>query len=331
MSESLTVGGAAARPRPGQPRAGQPRADEPRVGLAALEPRRKLQLALAVGWLLDGILQYQPSMFGKAFPQMLRDSAHGNPAAVAAPATWSASFIDHHLAVLNAVFATIQVALGLGIALRPTVKLALGASVAWALGVWWFGEGLGGVLAGTASPVSGAPGAVLLYAVLAVLLWPADRDPAAPFVAGRAVGRHLARLLWLVIWGSLAAFALLPAARAPQAISGMVSGMAPGEPSWLAWIDSHAASALGHQGLVASLVLAVVLAIVAAGIFLPVRPARVVLVLAIVTAAVLWLAQGMGGIFTGSGTDPNSGPLLALLALAFWPFAVDPAASAPGA
>jgi len=36
--------------------------------------------------------------------------------------------------------------------------------VAWALGVWWFGEGLGGVLAGTASPVSGAPGPVLLGA-----------------------------------------------------------------------------------------------------------------------------------------------------------------------
>jgi hypothetical protein len=77
------------------------------------------------------------------------------------------------------------VLLGLGIAWRPTVKLALGASVAWALGVWWFGEGLGGVLAGTASPVNGAPGAVLLYALLAVLLWPADRDPDAPFVAAR--------------------------------------------------------------------------------------------------------------------------------------------------
>jgi len=317
MSENLTVDGAAARPR-----AGQPRADEPRVGLAALEPRRKLQLALAVVWLFDGILQYQPSMFSGGFPRMLAGSAQGNPAVVAAPITWSASFIDHHLVVVNAVFATIQVALGLGIAWRPTVKLALGASVAWALGVWWFGEGFGGVLTGTASPISGAPGAVILYAVLAVLLWPADQDVFAPFVAGRAVGRRLARLLWLVVWGSLAVFALLPAARMPRALSGIISSMAPGEPSWLAWIDSRAASTLSHQGLVVSLVFAAAFVVVAASVFLPVGPARAVLVLGIVIAAVLWLAQGMGGIFTGSGTDPNSGPLLALLALAFWPVGV---------
>src|SRR5271154_3614698 len=218
MSESI----AAARPVAAVPAA-----------VGALDGRRKLQLALAAAWLLDGILQYQPSMFSRSFPQMLVDSAQGNPAVVAGPITWSAGFIDHHLAVLNGLFATIQLALGLGIAWRPTVRLALGASVAWALGVWWLGEGLGGVLAGTASPVNGAPGAVILYALLAVLLWPADRDPAAqnppaqfaaarnpparnpaaPFVAARAVGRPVAQASWLVLWGSLAFFALLPASR----------------------------------------------------------------------------------------------------------------------
>ena len=48
--------------------------------------------------------------------------------------------------------------------------LALAASIAWALAVWWLGEGLGGVLTGAASPVTGAPGAALLYALAAVLL-----------------------------------------------------------------------------------------------------------------------------------------------------------------
>ena len=38
-------------------------------------------------------------------------------------------------------------------------------------------------------------------------------------------------------------------------------------------------------------------------------------------AAVIWVAEGLGGILTGSGTDPNSGPLLALFALAYWPTA----------
>jgi hypothetical protein len=305
MSESLAVAQPGTQARP-----------------AILDPRRKLQLALGVLWLLDGILQFQPSMFTKSFPQMLAESAQGNPAVIASPITWSANIIGHHVVVLNAVFATIQLALGLGIAWRPTVKLALGASVAWSLGVWWFGEGLGGVLAGTASPVNGAPGGVILYALLAVLLWPAGQGAAAPFVAAQAVGRRTAQALWLVLWGSLAYFALTPASRAPQAISGMISQMAPGEPAWLAWIDTHAATALNHHGLTASIVLAAICAVVAVGIY---RPTRTIIVLALVTAVALALAQGLGGIFTGGATDPDSGPLLALLALAFWPATAKPA------
>ena len=146
--------------------------------VATLDPRRALQLALGALWLLDGMLQFQPSMFGRGFPQMLAGSAQGNPAVVARPITWSAGIIGHHVVALNAVFAVSQLLLGLGIAWRPAVKLALAGSVAWSLAVWWLGEGLGGVLAGTASPVDGAPGAVLLYALLAVLLWPAVRAPA---------------------------------------------------------------------------------------------------------------------------------------------------------
>ena len=308
MSESLAVA--------------PPVAGERAAGGAALDPRRKLQLALAAVWLFDGILQYQPSMFTKAFPQMLGDSAHGNPAVVAAPITWSAGFVGHHLAVLNAVFATIQVALGLGIAWRPTVRLALGASVAWALGVWWFGEGLGGVLAGSASLADGAPGAAILYAVLAILLWPADREVCAPFVAGRFVGSCVARLLWLAVWGSLAVFAVLPAARGPLGVT--ISAMASGEPGWLAWTDSRLGALLADRGLPTAVLLAAVFAIAAAAVFLPGRPARVVTGLAVVLAVMLWLAEGLGGIFTGAGTDPSSGPLLVLLALAFWPSAAVP-------
>lgn len=304
MSESVTAGRAL---------------DGAHGRVASLDTRRKLQLALGGGWLLDGILQYQPFMFSQAFPRMLAGTSSGNPALVASPIIWSATFIDHHLVAVNALFATVQLVLGLGIAWRPTVKLALGASVAWALSVWWLGEGLGGILAGTASPVNGAPGAVILYAILAILLWPADRDPSAPFVAGRAVGQHIARAVWLVLWGSLALFAVLPATRAPGAISGMISAAASGQPAWLAWIDTHAATVLGRQGLLTAVVLAVVLVIVATGIYLPARFSRPVIVLALGLATLLWLAEGLGGILTGGGTDPNSGPLLALLALAFWP------------
>ena len=132
---------------------------------------------------------------------MLAATAPGNPAVIAEPITWAARIIGQHPVGINAAFATGQLLLGLGIAWRPTVKAALAASVAWSLAVWWLGEGLGGVLNGGASPVNGAPGAVILYALLAVLLWPvasrvaddaAVRAGQGPFVGarrGRCPGR----------------------------------------------------------------------------------------------------------------------------------------------
>ena len=256
---------------------------------------------------------------------MLAGNASGNPAFVASPITWSAGFIDHHLVVLNAVFAIIQLALGLGIAWRPAVKVALAASVAWSLGVWWFGEGLGGVLAGTASPVrrrprSGHPLRAARGPALA-------RRPGCRRAVRRRPRRRPSRSAarsWLVVWGSMAFFALLPASRAPQAFSDMISAMAPGEPGWLGldrhprrqraprpgparldrarvqsspWWPRASTSRPGPSGRSSS------------------WPSR-------------WLPpcgwpRAWAAIFTGSGTDPNTGPLLALFALAFWPAARD--------
>jgi hypothetical protein len=295
---------------------------------ARLDARRALQLGLAAIWLLDGVLQYQSFMYTKAFGQVLAGTAQGNPSVIARPITWDATLVEHHLALVNTIFATIQLLLGLGIALRPTVRIALAASIAWALGVWWFGEGLGGILDGGASPLNGAPGAVIIYALIAVLLWPVDRDVSARFVAARAVGAHVARALWLVLWLSLAYFALTPANRAPQAVSGMIAAMDSGEPGWLSAIERGGASLVANQGLVASVVLAVALAVIAVGVYLPRPFARATLVLAIVVALVIWVvAEALGGILAGGGTDPNSGPLLVLLALAYWPLRAESASA----
>jgi hypothetical protein len=288
---------------------------------AAPSFRRWLQLGLAAIWLLDAVLQLQSFMFGKGFSQMLAGTAAGNPGFIADPITWSARLIADHPTWTNAAFASVQLFLGLGIAWRPTVKMALAASIPWALGVWWVGEGLGGVLHGAANPMMGGPGAVIIYAILAVLLWPTDRD--GPFEAARPLGVTPARVLWLILWGSLAWFAIGPAAsRTSQAMRNMIAGMASGEPGWIASLDRNAANLVAGKGTTVAVILAVVLGLVAAGVFLPVPATRAALVLAVVVATFVWVVgENFGGILSGSGTDPNTGPLLMLLAAAYWPTA----------
>ena len=193
-----------------------PAATRPVVAATRAHPnaRRTLQLALAVIWLLDGVLQLQGFFFTKAFgSQMIVMTAAGNPWFIARPITWSGTMIAEHAVPADSAFALAQIAIGLGIVWRPTLRAALAASIAWSLGVWWIGEGFGGIFNGTASPVSGAPGAVVLYALLAVLLWPRDGSGLdCSFPAAMAIGRRGARALGPVVgvarllrrgWGQL--------------------------------------------------------------------------------------------------------------------------------
>ena len=313
MSGSTTAGISGAWPRSTAPRA---------VAWQIPDPRRFLQLALAAVWLFDAVLQFQPFMFSPAFGhQMIASTAAGNPSVVSHTILWAAREVAAHAPVANAAFCAIQLLLALGIAWRPTVKAALAASVLWSLAVWWMGEGLGDVLTGTASPLTGAPGAVIIYALLAVLLWPYEGDlHSGDFVAARPIGALPARLLWLALWGSLAGLALQSANRAPDGVSNTIRGMAMGEPHWLGSLDRAAADLVAGRGLGASVVLAVVLGLIAIGVFGASRVVRVVIGVAIVVASVIWVVgEGFGGVFAGPATDPNSGAPLILVALAYWP------------
>jgi hypothetical protein len=286
------------------------------------DARRWLQLVLAAIWLLDGVLQYQSAMFTRAFGEMLAATAPGNPAAIAGPITWAAGIIEQHPAATNSGFASIQLLLGLGIAFRPTARAALAASIGWSVAVWWLGEGLGGVLTGSASPLNGAPGAAVLYALVAVLLWPrpGSGEPDVPFVAATAVGVRAARALWVLLWSSLAYFAIAAGNRTAQGLHDAVAGLAAGEPGWLARLNHASAGLLAGRGLAASIGLAALLTAIAVGVLLPPRLARAGVILALVVSVVLWVAgQDLGGVLAGGATDVDSGPLLALLALAYWP------------
>jgi len=179
---------------------------------------------------------------------------------------------------------------------------------------------MGGVFAG-ATPVMGYPGAVLLYALIALLVWPPRSErPATSVAVSGPLGERAPRVLWFLLWISFVRYLLLSANRSPQGLKLSLVAMAPGEPGWEKAIDNHLASALANHGTQASIVLALACAVVAFAVFVPalLRPA---LVLASIVALAFWVAQDFGGVFTSYGTDPNTGPLLVLLAATVWPLA----------
>jgi hypothetical protein len=279
-------------------------------------------LALAGLWVLDGLLKLQPFMFTKDFaPMTLGAASDGAPGWLANPMSWASRLVQGHPVGWMLLFALVELVIGFGIAFPRTLKPALLACVVWVPFLWFFAEGLGGLASGSPSGFDGAPGASILYAVLAVLLWPSERDGRSQ--AERFVGARAARLFWFVLWGLLAVLAFLPFNTAPGAFSDAISDNVQGTPTGYAWLLNHAASWSDGHGLILGIVFGTALALVALSVFAPWRRAvRAGLVLALVLSTLIWVfGEGLGMPFMGMGTDPDTGPLLALLALAFWPAA----------
>jgi len=304
-----------------------------------LRTQRVLQIVLGLFWLLDAGLQFQPYMFGSGFTTTyLLNNAHNQPDVVRWIITNVGNFVGPHVAVWNTFFALIQVAIGLGLLFRPTVRPALAVSFFWAFGVWFFGEGLGQIFTGSASALTGAPGSVFLYGLIGLMAWPrtaptAEDREAEPIVgiassaAAQGIGGAATPLLvWCGYWSLAAILFLLPDNRTPTSVSSAITGMSAGEPSTYAHFLNNFGGHFGSGGLWTTWLLAIGSLIVGFGPLVS-RRATPFLAAGGVLATFFWISgQGLGGIFTGSGTDPNSGPLIVLLALAMAPAVLpDPA------
>jgi len=286
--------------------------------------RRQLQIAIGLVWVFVGFLQLQPFMFGKSFVTTLEGTTVGQAQWIKSSVNWVfGNIVIHHFTLYNALFATIQLVIGLLILFRPTVKFGLLVSIPWSLAVWWFGEAFGGLWGG-AMPVMGYPGAVLIYALIAVLVWPRESEPesaseSASVATGGVLGASGARVLWAVFWLASARFTLLAANRSPGALAAAVAGMGDGEPQWIKEIDTHIArDVLNHHGTEWSIVLALLFAFAGVAIFVP-RLVRAAVVVTVALGVAIWIVEDFGAIFTSQGTDPNSGLLIVLFALCYWP------------
>ena len=311
----------------------------PRRSYSLVRTQRVLQIVLGLFWLLDAGLQFQPYMFSSNFTSTyLLNNAHNQPDVVRWIITNVGNFVGPHVAVWNTFFALLQVAIGVGLLFRRTVRPALLVSFFWAFGVWFFGEGLGQLFTGSASALTGAPGSVFLYGLIGLMAWPrsapseqgAGAEPKvgiASSAAAQGVGGAATPLLvWCGYWSLAAILFLLPNNRTATSVSSAITGMSAGEPSAYSHFLNSFGNHFGSGGVGTTWLLAIGSLVVGFGPLVFRRPTPL-LAAGGLLATFFWVSgQGLGGIFTGSGTDPNSGPLVVLLALAMVPAALpDPA------
>jgi hypothetical protein len=303
--------------------------------------QRRIQLALGVLWLVDGLLQFQSYMYTQGFVrEVLAANAARQPAAVGAPILALAGFYGRDLTLWNTLAAELQCAIGLGLIVgRRWVRPALAASFAWCLVVWWVGEGLAQILtANPLSPLMGAPGAAVLYGLVGLLAWPSQRGASnsasrARFTLQRAarspsprrvgatspaasgpLGDRGGLVIWSALWIEAAALWVTAGAGPRTGLAAQLRSMGAMAPAPLAGWDRALAGAALSAGADASLALAIISA--AIGLVAWTRMRWAALAAGVALSLAYWVfGQLLGGPFwSGTATDVNSAPLFVVLA-----------------
>ncbi|MDR3571870.1 MAG: hypothetical protein P4L81_06830 [Candidatus Pacebacteria bacterium] len=266
--------------------------------------------ALGAVWILDGLLQLQPAMFGPAFVNnILAPLLSGEPSFLRAIISLGIQAWNTDTVVTNAAAALLQLAIGILLFFPLTnrgFKVGAYISIVWGLIVWVCGEAVGLLLTGSASLYAGAPGAVLFYVLLAALLLVPEKIPAkfypkvtaGALIVGAAL--QLQPLFWITSGSQQVAMAstmeAVPAFSAfPTYLSNIIAAHA---------VESN------------SILLVVPLLI---GLALLFRPNRITGTFAIIFLFLSWwIGQDFGqltSIFYNTPTDLQLSPLLALFLL----------------
>lgn len=283
--------------------------------------RERVRLLLGGLWLLDGLLQLQPMMFTQSFPSQVLLPALQNFPPPISNLTLDKLYpaILNHVVAFNLIAIVVQVGLGI-LLLYPSRRLnfpGLIMSAAWSAIIWVFGQAFGGVWSvtqggltlGEASVYSGFPGSALLYLYLSAILL-------APKLSWERGTSSVLSPIWdfaPILLASAFIFQLNPqlftAAGQATIFQANIQNNIP--PS-LAWsVAPFAALAQSHP-VAADIVEAAWIGLTA--LLLANKRTRSKRITLFVAAALFgfiwWFGLGLGGIFTGLGTDPNTPPLL---------------------
>lgn len=290
--------------------------------------KQRLRQILGALWLIDGLFQLQPQMFTmNLINVVMAPIVQGQPAPVAASLSWIIALATQNVILFNLLIAVVQIALGILLLTGRWVRGTVIASGVWALLVWYGGEGMNMLFTGQASILTGAPGAVLLYPLLGLLIYPgkisartASGESGETTVLSQAHFHRFMAGFW--IFAALLQFQPYwwQSGQLSQTFSGMV-----GQGGLNGILFDPILSELST--LTASI--EVPLNILLIGIFLALgiglavakgdRLRPFLLASVIVSFLIWWVAEGLGMVFTGMATDFNSGLLIIVMALACWP------------
>ena len=271
---------------------------------------RLITILLGILWFIDGILQFQPGSFTKAFiTSILSPNLQGQPLFIQSIINFGIHLFSINSVVMNLGSAIIQILIGLALILpisKQYQRIALYISVAWALVVWGLGEGFGNIFTGMASFYTGAPGSVILYLILAIfLLYPKrfslDKLPMAAGI--------------LFLFGAL--LNTFPMFWTKDGIQMLFSISMGDSLTSIAGPATYVSHMMASSPVISNDILVLILIFFGFQLFL--RPNRIILwSMVIFLALVWWLCQDFGGILTfpgGTATDPNSMPLFILFLL----------------
>jgi hypothetical protein len=241
--------------------------------------------------------------------KVLAGAAHGQPAAVNGPIGLEVHLIAAHPAIFNVLFIAIELVLAGLLLWRQTSRAGLKASIVWGLAIWYLGEGFGGLLSGHTSLLVGAPGAALIYVLLAVAALPrkdvTDTKPS-----------YWLPISWCVLWLVGALYQLLPGQNSSTYIAATLRQVPANSPGWLATLHLHVANVVQNTGLWYIFLLALLQALIGLFVLSPSYLKQVAVICGSLLAVAFWvIGQNTGLYFSGLATSPGTGPLVLLLGL----------------
>ncbi len=284
----------------------------------------RVAILLGLVWLADSLLQLQHYFFTPAFAHGLYLDLMADPSWMVA--VFHAVYLTEaaHAALYNWLFAGIQFLIGIAIIYPPTRRLAVWASVPWALVVWIFGENMGAIFGGFTSLFAGTfPGAVLIYPLIGLIALPRDRwHPGTSLAEACSRYRHLVAWIWTGIFSAGALLTLYAGYPGPIVLGMNIAMEAVGQVQPLGAVQTGLAWQLSPENSIWAwpivILVCCICILVATLPWWEIRRNAVWSGFAVL--AIFWvIGQGFGGFYSGGATDISSAPLFAIWLWTFWP------------